>query len=159
MINIRKPEKDQNIILQYTPVSFIRQNVQLSVGGALSKTYTRNVDSDRISDPRWVSLSNISLRGLHNGRNGVSNHQPQDCLLNRLFRRRSTKTSKLHVTGLCEFPAQMANNTENVSIWRRHHMVYTNQYRYIIHWQALRLVSFTECWGTPNFNSDIVTRY
>ena len=48
---------------------------------------------------------------------------------NRLFRRRSTKTSKLRVTGLCvgnspvtgEFPAQRTSNAENVSIWRRHH--------------------------------------
>ena len=55
---------------------------------------------------------------------GVSNHQPHHCLLNRLFRRRSKKTSKLHVTGLCvenspvtgEFPAQMVSNAENVSI-------------------------------------------
>ena len=44
----------------------------------------------------------------------VSNHQPHECLLNRLFRRRSKNTSKLRVTGLCEgnpqvtseFPAQ-----------------------------------------------------
>ena len=42
-----------------------------------------------------------SLLWRHNGRDGVSNHQPHDCLLNRLFRRRSKKTSKLHVTGLC----------------------------------------------------------
>ena len=54
---------------------------------------------------------------------------PHDCLLNRLFRRRSKKTSKLRATGLCEenspvtgeFPAQMASNAENVSIWWRHH--------------------------------------
>ena len=60
---------------------------------------------------------------------GVSNHQPHDCLLNRLFGRRSKKTSKLRVTGLCvgnspgagEFPAQMASYEENVSIWWRHH--------------------------------------
>ena len=65
----------------------------------------------------------------HNGQGGVSNHQPHDCLLNRLFRCRSKKTSKLRVTGLCagnspgtgEFPAQMASNAENVSIWWRHH--------------------------------------
>ena len=39
------------------------------------------------------------------------------------------KTSQLRVTGLCvgnspetgEFPAQMAGNAENVSIWWRHH--------------------------------------
>ena len=37
----------------------------------------------------------------HNGHNSVSNHQPYDCLLRRLFRRRSKQTSKLRVTGLC----------------------------------------------------------
>ena len=37
----------------------------------------------------------------HYGRDSVSNHQLHDCLLNRLFRRRSKKTSKLRVTGLC----------------------------------------------------------
>ena len=71
----------------------------------------------------------VSLRWRHNGRYGVSNHQPHDCLLNRLFRRRSKKTSKLRVTGLCagnspgtgEFPAQRASNAEKVSIsWRNH---------------------------------------
>ena len=49
----------------------------------------------------------ISLQWRH-GRDGVSNHQPHHCLLNRLFRRRSKKTSKAPrhwpVTG--EFPAQ-----------------------------------------------------
>ena len=71
-----------------------------------------------------------SLRWRHNGRDNVSNHQPNDCLLDRLFRRRSKKTSKLRVTGVCagdspgtgEFPAQMASNAENVSIWWRHHV-------------------------------------
>ena len=42
----------------------------------------------------------IWLQWRHNGPNGVSNHQPHDCLLNRLFWRRSKKTSKLRVTGL-----------------------------------------------------------
>ena len=44
---------------------------------------------------------NWSLLWRHNGRDCVSNHQPHECLLNRLFRRRSKKTSKLRVTGLC----------------------------------------------------------
>ena len=65
----------------------------------------------------------------HNGHDSVSNHQPHACLINRLFRRRSKKTPKPRVTGLCagnspgngEFPAQMASNAENVSIWWRHH--------------------------------------
>ena len=71
-----------------------------------------------------------SLQWYHNERDVVSNHQPHDCLLNCLFRRRSKKTSKLHATGLCagnspvtgEFPAQMASNVENVSIWWNHHV-------------------------------------
>ena len=37
---------------------------------------------------------------LHNERNGVSNHRLLDGVLNRLFRRRSKKISKLCVTGL-----------------------------------------------------------
>ena len=36
----------------------------------------------------------IPLQWRHNGRNGVSNHQPRDSLLNCLFRPRSKKTSK-----------------------------------------------------------------
>ena len=43
----------------------------------------------------------FTSRWRHNERDGVSNHQPHDCLLNRLFRRRTKKTSKLRVTGLC----------------------------------------------------------
>ena len=70
-----------------------------------------------------------TLQWRHNGRDSVSNHLPHDCLLNRLFRRRSKKTSQLRVTGICagnspatgEFPAQMASNAENVFIWWRHH--------------------------------------
>ena len=79
------------------------------------------------------------LRWRHNGRDSVSNHQPHDCLFNRLFRRRSKKTSKLRVTGLCagnspgtgEFPAQMASNADNVSIWWRHH---ENQLEFRMWW-------------------------
>ena len=43
----------------------------------------------------------ISLHWRHNDHDSVSNHQPHGCLLNRLFRRKSKKTSKLCVTGLC----------------------------------------------------------
>ena len=72
----------------------------------------------------------VQLR--HIEHDGVSNHQPHDCLLNRLFRRRSKKTSKLRVPGLCarnspltgEFPVQMASNAKNVSIWWRHHDIW-----------------------------------
>ena len=37
----------------------------------------------------------LSLLWRHNRHDGVSNHQPHDCLLNHLFRCRSKKTSKL----------------------------------------------------------------
>ena len=63
--------------------------------------------------PSW----NVGLQWRHNGRDGVSNHQSHDCVLNHIFRRRSNKTSKLRVTGLCEgnspvtgeFPTQRAS--------------------------------------------------
>ena len=75
----------------------------------------------------WMIIP--TLRWRHNWRDSVSNHQPLDCLLNRLFGCRSKKASKLRVTGLCagnspvtgEFPAQMASNAKNISIWWRHH--------------------------------------
>ena len=71
----------------------------------------------------------FSLQWRHNALDGVSNHQRLDCLLTRLFRRRSNKTSKLRFTGLCEgnspvtgeFPTQRATDAENGSIWWHHH--------------------------------------
>ena len=61
----------------------------------------------------------------HNERDYVTNHQPHDFLLNRLFRRKSKKTSKLRVTGPCDgnspatggrwIPRTKASNAENVS--------------------------------------------
>ena len=76
-----------------------------------------------------VSALHMTLLWRHNEHDSVSNHQPHHCLLNRLFGHRSNKTPKLRVTDLCEgnspgtgeFPAQKASNTENVSIWWRHH--------------------------------------
>ena len=64
-----------------------------------------------------------ALQWRHNRSDGVSNHEPRHCLLNRSFGHRSKKTSKLRVTGLCagnspltgEFPAQKARNAENFS--------------------------------------------
>ena len=87
------------------------------------RTRTQFLTKDRFQDL-------FSLQWRHNGRDSVSNHQPYHCLLSRLFRRRSKKTSKLRVTGLCagnspvtgEFPAQLASKGENVSIWWRHHV-------------------------------------
>ena len=78
---------------------------------------------------QWLILATLPWH--HNELAGVSNHQPHDCLLDRLFTRRSKKTSKLRVTGLGvgnsplagEFPGQRASNAENVSIRCHHHKV------------------------------------
>ena len=77
----------------------------------------------------------------HNERDGFLNHRRLDYLFNPLPRHRSKKTSKLRVTGLCEgnppvaggFPSQRTSNTENASIWWRHHSIKnskTVEYRY-----------------------------
>ena len=74
-------------------------------------------------------LFRTSLHWRYNERDSVSNHRRLDCLINRLFKRRSKVTSKLRVTGLCEgnspmigeFPEQRVSDAENVSIWWRHH--------------------------------------
>ena len=65
-------------------------------------------------------LIKVPLRRYHNERDGVSNHQPHDCLLKRLFRGRPKELSKLRATGLRagnsqvtdEFPTQRASNAE-----------------------------------------------
>ena len=66
----------------------------------------------------------VSLYWSYNERHGVSSHRRLDSLPNRLSRRRSKKTLKLRVSGLCDrlLPSQRASNTENVFIWWRHHV-------------------------------------
>ena len=130
----------------------------------------------------WVLGKINALQWRHYERDSVSNHQPHDCLLNRLFRRRSKKTSKPRVTGLCvgnspgtgEFPAQMASYGENVSIWWRHHDLswYTSSNffvcvektvsRYRNHWGIYKCHTsekriFCACW--PGHDSVSLTRY
>ena len=86
----------------------------------------------------------MALNWRHNGHDSVSSHQPHHCLLNRLFRRRSQKTSKLRVTGLCvgnspgtgEFRAQMAGYAENVSIRWRHHIIFRGLWSDVITWNG-----------------------
>ena len=79
-------------------------------------------------------MEKLSLLWHDNEPDGVSNHQPHDCLLNRLFRRKPKK--QFRVTGLCEgntpvtgeFPAQKASNAENASIWWRDHADIEDEY-------------------------------
>ena len=99
----------------------------------------------------------ITLLWRHNGPDGVSYHQPHNCLLSRIFRRRWKNTSKLRVTGFWagnsprtgEFPAQMASNAENVSIWWRLHDVWLFQH------YMLTVISLSE----DDYVSNIWDRY
>ena len=91
-------------------------------------TLTSYLSGPKILQDPHVSryrYKSFSLQWRHNEHDGISNHRRLDYLLNRLFGRRSKKTSKLRVSGLCEgnspvpgeFPTQRASDTENVSIW------------------------------------------
>ena len=50
------------------------------------------------------------LHWRHDERDGVSNHQPHDYMLNCLFRLRSKKSSKLCVTGLCAWNSSVTGD-------------------------------------------------
>ena len=78
-----------------------------------------------------------TLQWRHNESDGVSNHQPHDSLLNRVFKAQIKQTSMIRITDLCEwnspvtceFPAQRVSNAENVSIGLRHHELLQYQWR------------------------------
>ena len=88
---------------------------------------SREVEHQR--DAQCVPQHNLAVQWRHNQCDGVSNHQPHNCLPKRLFRHRSKKALKLCVIDLCaenslvsgKFPAHRASDAENVSIWWRHH--------------------------------------
>ena len=72
-------------------MSMCNKHVVLSHGGGGKATQNVNGEVKMMTSLQWR----------HDDHDGVSNHQPNSCLLNRLFRCRSKKTSKLRVTGLC----------------------------------------------------------
>ena len=97
----------------------------------INKETNLHIAPSLVSWRHWLAADRYwrsSLQWRHNECYGVSNPQPHDCLLDRLFRHKSKKTSKLRVTGLCggnspvtgEFPTQRSSNADNVSIWWRH---------------------------------------
>ena len=74
----------------------------------------------------------VPLQWHHNGHDGISNHQPHECLLKCLVKAHIQENIKApHHWPLCReltgdwwiprTPAQRASNKENVSIWWRHH--------------------------------------
>ena len=62
-----------------------------------------------VHTPPWRKVTVMVVDGLVviMSADSVSNHQRLYCLLNRLLRRRSKKTSKLRVTGLCAGNSRM----------------------------------------------------
>ena len=95
------------------------QTMIIAVLHAISSYITSCYNGTRL----YITSSAVmKLQWRHNGLDGVSNNQSCDFLLNRLFRRRSKKTSKLRATGLYarnwpktgEFPSQRASNAENL---------------------------------------------
>ena len=100
---------------------------QISRSLATGKFHYRNPWIDRSFNWYFNSTATavILLQLGHDRRDGVSNHQPHDCLLT-LFRRGSKKTSKLRVTDICEGNSPVtgeipARRTCNAQIWWRHH--------------------------------------
>ena len=86
----------------------------------------------KIDPYRWLLQYSDVIMGAM-----ASHGEHHECLLNRSFRRRSKKQTKpprhwplcgeFTVTG--EFPAQMASNAENCSIWWRHHLICSTGHR------------------------------
>ena len=89
------------------------------------------------------------LQWRHNERNGVSNHQPNGCLLNCLFGCRWEKTSTLHVTGLSEgnspvtgkFPTQKGPVTRKMFPFGDVIMSFFGQQRYMVIVEFRRILS------------------
>ena len=95
-----------------------------------NRRFSHMIPQNYFTGTRAISLLQTNtLQWRHDRRDGVSNHQPQDCLLNRLFWRRSKKTSKHRVTDPCagnspgpvNSPHKWPVTRKNVSIWWRHH--------------------------------------
>ena len=102
---VTRTQRTHNTML----MSSLRQN-------DIATSFWRYNDVIIASRVHWIS----SLQWRHNERDGVSNHRCLECLLNRLLRPRSKKTSKLRVPGLREgnppatggFPSQRASKAE-----------------------------------------------
>ena len=116
---------------------FISRNVNRIVGFSVL-IYAENVVGPEVLKKLPGLLENLlvslgpwgSLQWRHNEYNGVKITGLTIVYSTVFSRRRSKKTSKLRVTGLCvgnspvtgEFPTQRASNAEKVSIWWRHHI-------------------------------------
>ena len=95
-----------------------------------------------------------SLQWRHNERDGVQNHQPHDCLLKRLFKRRSLKTSKLRVTGLCEGGGPV-NSLHKGPVTRKM-FPFDDVIMYIHQWCLCHTCAFMWCYTPIAVNNNLV---
>ena len=102
--------------------SWTNSNIE-GISSSSTLRYFSDMSINWTSKDKW----NSSLQWPHDGRDVVSNHQPHACLLSRVLG--SDQRKHQSNNGLCagnspvtgEFPAKMASNAENVSIWWRRH--------------------------------------
>ena len=94
------------------------------------------------NDPYIGKTTSFLLQWRHNDHDNVSNHQPPGCLLNRLFYRRSKKTSKLRVTGLCVGNSPGLVNSPHKGPVTRKMFPFGDV---IMHWHGPQVRFFTIC--------------
>ena len=110
------------------------------------------------------------LHWRHNEHDGVSNHQPHGCLLKRLFRRRSKKTSKLRVTGLCVGNSSGPVNsphkgpvTEKMSPFDDVIMAVLALHLSPVHWPVIWIFNvfddIYQCWWNLQLGNDLATSH
>ena len=80
--------------------TIVLTNMQTLRAGEYSENIFASVEINFTRSYKII-LNINTLQWRRNKCDGVSNHQPQDCLFNCLSRHRSKKISKLRVTGLC----------------------------------------------------------
>ena len=95
----------------------------------------------------WISNirreRKVTLQWRQNERNYVSNHQPHDCLINRSFRRRSKKISKLRVTGFVRrIHRWPVNSTHKGPVTRKCFHLMTSSWQYENRWKTPILISW-----------------
>ena len=92
----------------YTLYTFVDSCYSFTYIGCGTGTGAIVYDSPSASKVTETYVGKITLHWCHNDRDDVSNHQPHDCLLSRLFRRRSKKrqssASLAFVRGIHRWP-------------------------------------------------------
>ena len=143
-------------------LSILKLNIHVTIGNFINRWKING----NVPACVFITQKPEPLQWRHNGNNCVSNHQPHDCLLNRLFGRRCKKTSKIRITGLWvgnspgtgEFPAQMASNAENNSSWWCYHdnTVYSRWHLQLAWKHAVTQVTqYIHAWKILGFNRPI----